>query len=159
MLKSIKKYFDDRLADLQTGDGGKENDRELVHAADLASAALLIEVMNTDQELDAREAEKFIEVIQSTLDIADEEISELQALAEQEARDATSLYEFTRLINDNYSYQQKYQLIENMWRIAFSDEKLDKYEDHLIRRIADLIYVSHSDFIRAKLDVRTDQSG
>lgn len=156
MLKSIKKFFDARLADLQS-DG--DDDEELVPAADLASAALLIEVMNTDQELDAREAEEFLRVIQSTLDIPSEDIRELKALAEQEARDATSLYEFTRLINDNYNYQQKYQLIENMWRIAFSDEKLDKYEEHLIRRIAELIYVSHSDFIRAKLDVRANQAG
>ena len=75
-------------------------------------------------------------------------------LAENQAKEATSLYEFTSLINSDYDYSQKVGLIENMWRIAFSDNNLDKYEDHLIRKISDLIYVSHSDFIRAKLKVR-----
>ena len=75
-------------------------------------------------------------------------------LAQTQAKEATSLYEFTRLINDDYDYKQKVELIENMWRIAFSDNNLDKYEDHLIRKISDLIYVSHSDFIKAKLKVR-----
>ena len=86
--------------------------------------------------------------------IPEEDITSLQQLAEDEARQATSLYEFTRLINDHYDYAQKCALIENMWRVAFSDERLDKYEEHLIRRIAELIYVSHSDFIRTKLKVR-----
>ena len=64
------------------------------------------------------------------------------------------LYEFTKLINDSYDYEQKVELIENMWRIAFSDKRLDKYEDHLIRKVSELIYVSHSDFIKTKLKVR-----
>jgi uncharacterized tellurite resistance protein B-like protein len=76
-------------------------------------------------------------------------------LAKEQAHEATSLYEFTRLINDNYDPAQKIALIENMWRIAFSDERLDKYEDNLIRKISELIYVSHSDFIRTKLKVRS----
>jgi uncharacterized tellurite resistance protein B-like protein len=58
------------------------------------------------------------------------------------------------LINDSYDYEQKIELIENMWRIAFSDKRLDKYEDHLIRKVSELIYVSHSDFIKTKLKIR-----
>ena len=86
--------------------------------------------------------------------MSEEELGELVKLAESEANQATSLYEFTRLINDEYDYEEKVGLIENMWKIAFSDEQLDKYEEHLIRKISDLIYVSHSDFIKTKLNVR-----
>ena len=86
--------------------------------------------------------------------MSEEELGELVKLAESEANQATSLYEFTRLINDEYDYKEKVELIENMWKIAFSDEQLDKYEEHLIRKISDLIYVSHSDFIKTKLNVR-----
>jgi uncharacterized tellurite resistance protein B-like protein len=46
------------------------------------------------------------------------------------------------------------KLVENMWRVAFSDQKLDKYEEALIRKVADLIYVSHQDFIKTKLAAR-----
>ena len=81
-------------------------------------------------------------------------LEQRQAAAEAQASQATSLYEFTRLINDEYDYDEKLRLIENMWRIAFSDDELDKYEEHLIRKVSELIYVSHSDFIRLKLKVR-----
>lgn len=149
MLKTIKNFFDTRLDAQPT-----QSSQGLVPAADLASAALLIEVMNSDHQLDERETNEFLTVIKECLDISSEDIEQLQQLAEDEARQATSLYEFTRLINDSYDYAQKCTLIENMWRVAFSDEKLDKYEEHLIRQISELIYVSHSDFIRTKLKVR-----
>lgn len=125
---------------------------------DLTCAAILIEVMNSDHELDEREHQEFMAVLQRSYTIKDADLLELTELAKAEAREATSLYQFTRLINDNYDYAQKVSLIENMWRIAFSDERLDKYEDHLIRKITDLIYVSHSDFIKSKLKMRNAQS-
>ncbi|MDD9957899.1 MAG: TerB family tellurite resistance protein, partial [Gammaproteobacteria bacterium] len=91
--------------------------------------------MNSDHELDERESKEFIKVLRDSLEISDDDLNELTELAELEARQATSLYEFTRLINDEYDYVEKVGLIENMWRVAFSDERLDKYEEHLIRKI------------------------
>jgi uncharacterized tellurite resistance protein B-like protein len=122
---------------------------------DLASACLLIEVMKSDHELDDREAAEFIEILQKQLDISDEDLADLVTLAEAEAKQATSLYEFTSLINAGYDYENKLALIENMWRVAYADERLDKYEEHLIRKISDLIYVSHRDFIRTKHSARS----
>lgn len=150
MIKSIKIFFEKNLAEPDK----EESQASIVSKTELACAALMIEVMNSDHELDARETEEFVQVLQQSLNIEQQDIDELVELAKEEARQATSLYEFTKLINDNYEYPQKLLLIENMWRIAFSDEKLDKYEDHLIRKIAELIYVSHSDFIRAKLKIK-----
>ena len=148
MLKSIKDFFESRLAP------AAEAEVSAIHKTDLACAALLIEVMQSDHRLDEREDQEFLRVLQDSLDISDAELEELVDLAKAEARQATSLYEFTRLINDSYSYEQKVGVIENMWRVAFSDQKLDKYEEHLIRKISELIYVSHSDFIKTKLRVR-----
>lgn len=152
MLNSIKSFFESKLAHKEV------DNTSSVKQIDLASAALLIEVMNSDHELDERETEEFLKVLKESLDLSAEELNELVELAETEAHQATSLFEFTRLINDEYGYQEKVELIENMWRIAFSDEHLDKYEEHLIRKIADLIYVSHSDFIKAKLTVRNPEA-
>jgi uncharacterized tellurite resistance protein B-like protein len=121
---------------------------------DLTCAALLVEVMNSDHELDEREHQEFMAVLQQSYNIAEADLEELIQLAKDEAFEATSLYEFTKLINDSYDYEQKIELIENMWRIAFSDKRLDKYEDHLIRKVSELIYVSHSDFIKTKLKIR-----
>ena len=83
--------------------------------------------------------------VDQIIDVSQEEAQTMmQRLAQEEADQATSLYDFTRLINDVYSYSQKLQLVQDMWQIAFSDEQVDKYEEHLIRKVSDLIYVSHS---------------
>ena len=73
----------------------------------LACAALFIEVMKADYELDDREKSELVSLLQSSLNIQKEDIQELMRLAQEEADQATSLYEFTRLINDQYSYSQK----------------------------------------------------
>jgi uncharacterized tellurite resistance protein B-like protein len=82
-------------------------------------------------------------------------LQEVIALAEGEARRATSLYEFTSLINADYSYAERVELVESLWEVAYADQHLDRYEDHLVRKGADLIHVRHSDFIRTKLEVRS----
>ena len=149
MLNSIKQFFENKLVNNE-----EEPTSSSIAKTDLACAALLIEVINSDHKLEEQETQAFFSVLQNNLNIPAEDIDELVELAENQAKEATSLYEFTSLINSDYDYSQKVGLIENMWRIAFSDNNLDKYEDHLIRKISDLIYVSHSDFIRAKLKVR-----
>ncbi len=149
MLSSIKSFFEEKLQQK-----AEEEDSLGVSSTDLACAALLIEVINSDHELDDRETAAFLEVLQTSLNIPEDDLKQMVRLAEAQAHQATSLYEFTRLINDEYDYPQKLKLIENMWRIAFSDKELDKYEEHLIRKVSELIYVSHSDFIRMKLQVR-----
>jgi uncharacterized tellurite resistance protein B-like protein len=110
--------------------------------------------MRSDHHMDTRETEEILDVLRSCLDVSEQDLTDIFTLAQAEARQATSLYEFTRLINDGYDYEQKLILVRNLWRVAYADKALDKYEDHLIRKIADLIYISHSDFIRMKLEVR-----
>ena len=148
MLSSIKSFFDDKLANPPS------SDKKIASKTQLACAAIFIEVMKADYELDDREKSELVSLLQSSLNIQEEDIQELMRLAQEEADQATSLYEFTRLINDEYSYSQKLQLVQDMWRIAFSDEQIDMYEDHLIRKVSDLIYVSHTDFIKAKIIAR-----
>lgn len=149
MLNSIKTFFEEKLQKQESQDS-----ESIVSQTQLACAALLIEVINSDHELDERETEAFLELLQSSLDIPEDDLKEIVKLAEAQAHQATSLYEFTRLINDEYDYDQKLGLVENMWRIAFSDKELDKYEEALIRKVSELIYVSHSDFIKMKLQAR-----
>ena len=150
MIESIKSFFEKNLTKKEE----EEAPSSAMSRVDLTCAALLVEVMNSDHELDEREHQEFMAVLQQSYNIAESDLKELIQLAKDEAFEATSLYEFTKLINDSYDYEQKVELIENMWRIAFSDKRLDKYEDHLIRKVSELIYVSHSDFIKTKLKVR-----
>ncbi len=148
MLVKIKAYFQSRLT-LVGGVSGEAKPPSI----ELATAALLIEVSRADAHLDAAEKQSVVQALIEQFQLPAADIDELVRLAEDEVEEAISLYQFTRLVNENYAYEQKLQLIEAMWRVAFADGELDKYEDYLVRKVADLIYVSHTDFIRCKLRV------
>ena len=144
MIASLRNLFLSEPAEAEVDAAGAARRLEL------ASAALLFEVLKADHDFDEREVASVAEVLRAGGGDA-AEVDELLELARQQSAESTSLYEFTSLINENCDYQEKCALIRNMWRIAWADDKLSKYEDHLIRKVCDLIYVSHSDFIRAKL--------
>ena len=146
MLKSIQNIF--KRKENESVVDSKKSEQELTYAS------LLIEVINSDNEFDDRERDKLLEILSSKLEIHKEELDNFTELAQKKSDDSTSLYEFTREINDQYEYEEKVSLITDLWEIAYSDGKLDKYEDYVIRKIADLIYVSHADFIKSKLKVK-----
>jgi len=149
MIVAIKRFFDNQLANPDQESAGHKTSR-----LRLASAALLSELLKTDRHIDARETEVLRQVLEKTFQLDTQQLDDIIALAEQEATQAVSLYEFTSLVNEAYDYADKVLLIENLWRLALADEHLDKYEEQMIRKTADLLYVSHSDFIRTKLRVR-----
>ena len=144
MLDAIKSFFQEHLE--ATGEQANEEDR-----LQLACAALLIEVAKADTQRDAVEIDTLRLLLQSRFKLSETTLNELVRLAESESDSATSLYQFTKLINDAYSPAQKVLLLEWMWQVAYADGRIDKYEEHLIRRIADLLYLSHRQFIQAKL--------
>ncbi len=144
MLKTIQKFFTEAL---QTPES------EPVVNIGLAAAALLVELIYTDDKVLKEEKDKLFDILQEEFGVESKDIDELVTLAEQEIKESNDLYQFTRLINDNYTYEQKCTLIKALWQIAYADDELDKYEESTIRKIADLIYVDHSDFIKAKLAV------
>lgn len=150
MLPKIKQFFDKHFvaeSNATTFDSA--------HALQLAMASLMIEVAESDYEDAPEERETLLNLVTQSFDLNQDEANELIALARQEHADSTDYFQFTSLINQHYSATQRIELIENLWKIAFADKVLDKHEIHVIRRIADLIHVSHSDFIAAKLKVES----
>ena len=137
------------LKNLFRQDSG-ETPRSADETRRLAAAALLIEVARADFTQDAAEERAMVALLESTLQLEATDIAALLADADDAVDAATSLYEFTRLVNDHYSYEEKRELIQCMWQVAYADAELDKYEEHLIRRVAELIYVTHEDFMRGK---------
>ncbi len=119
-------------------------------ARQLASAALLIEVAKADADFSDAERAALLKLLRSTFDLDDEGLTALESLAAERSSDAVSLHEFTRVIVDACEPEERCQLVGLMWQVAFSDDHLDKYEEHLIRKVADLLYVSHSDLMRMK---------
>ncbi|MEZ5529021.1 MAG: TerB family tellurite resistance protein [Porticoccaceae bacterium] len=142
MIDKIRRFFATQLAPEQQ----EASDQQLR----LAAAALMVEIMVVDRHLDEMEVEKISALLLDQFQLSGEDVEELVRMAKSEVTQATSLYQFTRLINDHYDARAKTVLIENLWRVAFADEQLDKYEEGLIRQIAELLYVSHKDFIQAK---------
>ncbi|MEH6448888.1 MAG: TerB family tellurite resistance protein [Oleispira sp.] len=120
------------------------------HKPELAAAALLVEIMNADHALSDEESASIKSILFDTLFITADIADELLATAKKQVNEATDLFQFTEVINTNYSYQEKVSLIESLWKVAYSDKQLDKYEEHMVRRIADLLHVSHSDFMQTK---------
>ena len=150
MIEQIKQFFNNNLA-MNAGDTALREDRTLK----LTTAALLIEVSRADFDIGPEEISSIINTLRSTFELSVLELDTLLKMAEQEVQQSTSLYQFTRLVNDFYQYDQKLALISSMWQVAYADNNLDRYEEHLIRKVAELIYVTHPDFIRSKQTARS----
>ena len=137
------------LSSLGNDDGStKTETRERL--VQLAATALLIELSRADQQVDELETNAILSIATSQFNLSGEQAKALLADASQKNANAVSLYEFTEQLNQDFNKKEKNQLIQNMWLVAYADGQIDRYEDHLIRKVAELIYVSHSEFIRAK---------
>lgn len=151
MLTAIKNFFEDNLS--------VEKDEPLDQQLRLATAALMIEMMNQDDHIQQEELDTVKRALKSRFDLNDEETEALFILATDTARHSVDYYQFTSLIKDNYSQEQKIQVVEYLWGIAYADGELDTYEEHMVRRIAELLYVPHKDFIQAKHRVLDERLG
>ena len=147
MIRAFRRLFESTVT--AAARGAEAEERE--HGYHVATAALLVEVMRADHEVQPEERDAVLRALRAAFaDLSTDEIRDLLARAEEHADDATSLYEFTRHINRQLDHDQKAHVVELLWRVAYADGDLDKYEEHLVRRIADLIHVPHSVFIRMK---------
>ena len=145
MLGKIKQLFAKKEQQL---------DQQKVAEEHLATAALLIEVMVIDGHMDDQELQSISTTLCSILELSKDQVDELISLSRAEVEDATSLYQFTKQINDHYELEGKLQLLTSMWRVAYADGELDKHEESIIRRVADLLHIRHSEYIRCKLDAK-----
>lgn len=148
MISKIKRFFEDNL--LLNEQTSQQSEKRI----ELTCIALLIELAKVDQTIDERELDIIRDVANKEFNIACEKIDEIIELAKEEAEQSTSLYQFTDLVNSHYSDDMKYQLVLAMWKVAFADGEIDKYEEHLIRKISDLIYVPHVKFMEAKFNAQ-----
>lgn len=152
MLNTISAFFDSLLKP-----GKQETPQHSIDRLHLASAALLVELANADQQMDTKEEQVLLQILETKLQLDKATLQNLWKLAHEEQRGATSLYQFTSLINASYGYAEKVQLLHHMWEVAYADGRVDRFEEHLIRKVGDLLYLTHGDFIRTKLAARPVQ--
>lgn len=148
MLRGLQHFFEERITPLL---GGGRAEAEVEQRLRLATAALFIEMMRADFEVTAEERTKLEVLLRETLALDENETRELVAEAEREVESSVELFQFTRLIDEAFTPEQKVKVVERLWRIAYADENVDRLEEHLVRKIANLLHVSHRDYIAAKL--------
>lgn len=149
MLDAVRKFFERQIGGTGAGQGGSDT-----HRVHVATAALLLEMVRMDERMLDAERQAVVDALHRALSVSEAETDELLRLAEAQAQQATDYFQFTSLINQAFTPEQKEQVIEHLWRVAYADGDLDRYEEHLARKIAELLYVPHSAFIAAKLRAR-----
>ena len=116
----------------------------------LAISILMIEVSRSDDEFSSQERDKIISLLKQQFNLDKNQVEVLMRLAEEKNNEMISLHEWTSIINEHYEYLDRINVIKSLWAVAHADNIIDKYEDYTIRKIADLLYVRHEDFIIAK---------
>ena len=151
MLNKIKEYISELGKDSAGISNEEQDNTEIINNA---CAALLIETALADKVFNDEELASMKQTLKIVYKVEEKDIDELIDESKKKVSESTSLYEYTRLINDLCDYEDKLRLINNLWSIAFADQQLDKYEEYLIRKMSDLLHVSHKDFIQQKLLVK-----
>lgn len=151
MIFKIKQFFERHFIDASA-----VASEDIESRLQLASAALMIEVLHADHSLEQSELDSLRSVLQDSFAIDEAHANELILLAEAERTEATDYYQFTSLINEFYTQQEKRDLVTRLWQMAYADNRIHKFEEHLVRRLADLMHVPHSAFIQSKHKASAD---
>ena len=149
------------IKDLLTGP--KENNEEIINRVSpqkkvqIATCALFLEVANSDDDFAEEEKEKIYESMRDIFGLEDEYINELISLSKEQIQKSVSLYEFTNIINQDFSDDEKYDVVKNLWKLIYADNKVDQYENLFIHRISNNFHLEHKDLIAAKLEAKKEQ--
>jgi uncharacterized tellurite resistance protein B-like protein len=148
MISVLKKYF------LPSENQGKSPEVKLRDKIVVAACVLMLEIAKSDEELVSAEMKTIRGIMQTELDIPKENIEEILRIAEKDRENSTDIYEYTRLINQHFSKEEKTQMVERFWRIIYADGSFDQYEDYMVHKLADLLRLSHDELISSKLKMK-----
>ena len=123
---------------------------DLEHALRVATAVLLVEVTRADFIVQPAEQARLRQLLESQFGLSSAELDALMTQAEADADRLVSIQHVTRLLNEHYDHAMKLRVVEMMWNLVYADGEKDHYEEHLIRQVAELLYLSHSEFIQAR---------
>ena len=147
MLKSLRTIFEQHITSFV-------ETPEVPHTLEIASAALLMEISRADHDISFVEKNSIRGAMKKAFHLSDGEVDDIVSTAEDAVETAVSLYDFTAIVNQQFSREQKIELVAMLWAVAYADDELDHYEEYYVRKIADLLHVSHSDYIKTKLRAR-----
>ena len=154
----IKKLIGQITATISATDAERENSAERESALRLATAVLMVDVARADSDFDESEFDHLLQLIQSHFDLSAEDSAELVNEANDKADELVSVHGFTQLLHEHLDEDEKARIVGLLWRIAYADGRLDKYEDSLVLKISDLLYVSRGRVMRLKHDAQAAAS-
>lgn len=147
MISSIQEWFKNQL---------ETNENDTQHTIELATAVLLYEVMRSDNMFEQLEQVSYRKQLNKHFSLSGAELESLCLLSQTQAEEAVDYQQFTRVINDSYRAEEKRAVLDSLWAVAYADHQLSPDEDYTIRKIADLLYIPHSQFIQSKLSIKPD---
>ncbi len=152
MLLRLKKML---LGEESEVPGAEEKDhRERIQ---VATCVILLEVARSNDEFSRVEKTTLSAILQKRFDLPEEAIRELLEIAKRSREESVDLWEFTNLVNEHYSINDKKEILEAAWRVIYADDKLDMYEDHFVHKLAKLLRLEHRDLIAAKLKIKDER--
>jgi uncharacterized tellurite resistance protein B-like protein len=146
MLDIVKQFFA-RISE------GETVDQKKAHAILVAICALLVEMARTDGTFSQTEMEAILSILQEKYGLSQKDADALVAEAQKKLDDSVDLWQFAKLIDENYSIPERIEIAETLWRIVYVDGRMDKYEHHLMNKFGKLLRLTHEQLIGAKLKV------
>ncbi len=150
MLGVIKNIFD--------GSKRAESAEDKEFKLKVATCAILLEAATADSNFSSQEQGKIIEILKSRFQMNDEAVKELIDKSNSERQSSTDLWYFTNLINENLDNEEKYNLMEQVWEVIYSDGTLDKFENYIAHKLLNMLNLDHSRFIDLKMKVKNEVS-
>ncbi|RLC27495.1 MAG: hypothetical protein DRH37_10690 [Deltaproteobacteria bacterium] len=149
MIDLVKKFFSKRTDD-NTGNTRKKSSEDIL----VSTCALLLEMSVIDGEFSETEKQKILSILKEEYALPEEYAEALLETSKERLDDSTDLWRFASLINQSYSVEEKERIIEMIWRIAYADGTLEKHEDYLVHKLANLLRLTHKQLINAKLKAK-----
>jgi uncharacterized tellurite resistance protein B-like protein len=153
MIDLVKRFFSKGIQDGATAPQGATS-----HDIRIATCVLFLEMSHIDGEFSESECDYVVSILKRDFGLSDEHAAALLEASRKELSESIDLWQFTNLINQNYSMKEKLEIIETIWRIAYTDGKLDKHEDYLVHKLAKLLRLNHKQLIEAKLKAKEQVS-
>ncbi len=148
MFSTLKKLIQSK------GDQASSSTQSATNTVPLAAAVLLLEASHIDDECTGEELAHINETVKKTFDLSDECTNELLELANHKREAEVDIWQFTNLINEQYSHQEKISIMEVVWQIIYVDGKLDSHEDYYAHKLANLLRLSHAELIDTKMKAK-----
>jgi uncharacterized tellurite resistance protein B-like protein len=147
MIDMLKRFFG------STPGGGQETARDKEHRLLVATCALLVELARIDESFTEQEVDTIIEILETRHGLSKAHAEALIAEADKELVESVDLWQFARLINENYPREEKLRIIETLWQVVFVDGQMDMHEDYLMHKVSKLLRLHHQELMEAKLKI------